>query len=376
MSRITSSSIPSRVVAARQLRRIARRAQPLEVDALDDLPVADVEAGDDALREHGRSQTHVLRLDPCVQHASAGSCAGSAARRRRISRDGTARPPTWPRCTTAANGSPCSVIGDGVAGHRRHVAVREVDLRPVVDAVDDRRRRAGSSRLFQPTCGILTTGPLRPRPCRAGSSGQRAGRGPAAPAPRRCPRTATACRGRCRAAAALRRRARGSRRSTSRSSARRRAEVADAGHDDAGGAGELVRRVRHEDVGADRRRAPSSPTSGCRPCSRSARSQQPLRARQHAREARDPSRTATRSARANALNTASILVMARAAVEHLDVHVGARADARSLRRNRARARSADRRRARRCTCRSTTACGRPPRSIAATASVSSIGMTK
>ena len=38
---------------------------------------------------------------------------------------------------------------------------------------------------------------------------------------------------------------------------------------------------------------------------------------------------ATRSARANALNTASIVVMARAPVEHLDVDVRARADARN-----------------------------------------------
>ena len=39
---------------------------------------------------------------------------------------------------------------------------------------------------------------------------------------------------------------------------------------------------------------------------------------------------ATRSARANALNTASIVVMARAAVQHLDVDVGARADREAL----------------------------------------------
>ena len=50
---MTSSSMPFGVVAARQLRRIAGVAQPLEVDALDDLAVADVEAGDDALGEHG-----------------------------------------------------------------------------------------------------------------------------------------------------------------------------------------------------------------------------------------------------------------------------------------------------------------------------------
>ena len=41
--------MPFAVVAARELGRIAGAAQPFEVDALDDLPVADVEAGDDAL---------------------------------------------------------------------------------------------------------------------------------------------------------------------------------------------------------------------------------------------------------------------------------------------------------------------------------------
>ena len=40
---------PLDVVARRQLRGIAGAAQPFEVDALDDRPVAHVEAGDDAL---------------------------------------------------------------------------------------------------------------------------------------------------------------------------------------------------------------------------------------------------------------------------------------------------------------------------------------
>ena len=44
--------MPFGVVAARELGRIAGRAQPFEVDALDDLPVADVEAGDDAFGKH------------------------------------------------------------------------------------------------------------------------------------------------------------------------------------------------------------------------------------------------------------------------------------------------------------------------------------
>jgi hypothetical protein len=41
------------VVAARDLDRVARVAQVDELDALDDAPGGDVEAGDDALREHG-----------------------------------------------------------------------------------------------------------------------------------------------------------------------------------------------------------------------------------------------------------------------------------------------------------------------------------
>ena len=40
------------VVATGELRRIAGFAQAFEVDALDDLAVADVEAGDDAFTQH------------------------------------------------------------------------------------------------------------------------------------------------------------------------------------------------------------------------------------------------------------------------------------------------------------------------------------
>ena len=42
------------VVARRQLDRVAGVAQPDEVDALDDAPFGDVEAGDDALAQQGR----------------------------------------------------------------------------------------------------------------------------------------------------------------------------------------------------------------------------------------------------------------------------------------------------------------------------------
>src|SRR6185436_17712073 len=76
-------------------------------------------------------------------------------------------------------------------------------------------------------------------------------------------------------------------------------------------------------------RAPSSPTSGCPPCSRSARSQQALRARQHPREpailcAGHPQRARER------LEDRLNLVMARAAVEDLDVDVRPRADGEAL----------------------------------------------
>ena len=85
------------VVAARELRRIAGDAQPLEVDALDDLAVADVEAGDDALGEHhtrltsrpARSEV-AQDLQPDVarflRDGTARRRRGRAGRRRRTAR--------------------------------------------------------------------------------------------------------------------------------------------------------------------------------------------------------------------------------------------------------------------------------------------------
>ena len=70
------------------------------------------------------------------------------------------------------------------------------------------------------------------------------------------------------------------------------------------------------------------------------------------------------------------LVMVRASVHHLEMHVGARAHREALEEIVHELRSADRRPAGRVTLVSTTVCGRPPRSMAATASVSSIGITK
>ena len=150
--------------------------------------------------------------------------------------------------------------------------------------------------------------------------------------------------------------------------------MADAGHDDAAGARELLRRRGRRELGAERRQ-------------RLAHRREIARAVIDQRDHSSPfvlgsifaSRAsfahATRSARANALNTASIVMMARAAVQHLDVHVGARADREAFEEvvDELGLQIADRAT---LTFRSTTACGRPPRSMAATASVSSIGMTK
>src|SRR5205085_9843657 len=52
---------PFSVVTARELRRIARGAESLEVDALDDLSIAHVETGDDAFREHDSTYPTMLR---------------------------------------------------------------------------------------------------------------------------------------------------------------------------------------------------------------------------------------------------------------------------------------------------------------------------
>ncbi len=62
---------PLGVVARGDLDRIAGVAQPDEVDALDDAAVLDVEAGDDALRQHadlrpprpGRPRNAVAEID-------------------------------------------------------------------------------------------------------------------------------------------------------------------------------------------------------------------------------------------------------------------------------------------------------------------------
>ena len=222
------------VVAARELGRIAGAPQPLEVDALDDLAVADVEAGDDAFGQHARStrpsadevpqdrQPDVARFLRVKLHA--GDLAALHDRGERL-----------------------AVFGgrDGVGGDGRDVAVREVHLR----AGATRRRRS------TPRCRIVEAVPADVRHLDAAcpSAGRSRRHEPASrprpgsPALRRCLRRATACRGRCRAADGLRRRARGSPRPTSRSSARVAPKWPTPGTMMPQRLVELLRRLRRED---------------------------------------------------------------------------------------------------------------------------------
>ncbi len=65
------------VVAPRELGGIASLAQALEVDALDDAPVANVEAGNDAFGQHGcHTEPSQLRriLKPALPDFSGWNC--------------------------------------------------------------------------------------------------------------------------------------------------------------------------------------------------------------------------------------------------------------------------------------------------------------
>ena len=218
---------------------------------------------------------------------------------------------------------------DRVAGDRRDVAVREVDLR----AGRRRRRAIGSSRcmssVFQPTCGTFRSPAVATAAARVAPAAEQP-EARADPAPRRCLRTATACRGRCRAADAARRRARESRRPIRGPSAAVAAKWPTPGT--------MMRVARPRARRAvpactARRRARASafrtdvrlpaPVVDQRDHSRS------FGARQHLRQplvlrARDAQRAGER------LEHRLDLVMARAAVQHLDVDVGAGADRESL----------------------------------------------
>ena len=166
------------------------------------------------------------------------------------------------------------------------------------------------------------------RSAAAASSGPSAAPSPGSRAPRRCPRTATAGRGRCRAAARRRRPPSESSRATRRRATRSRRSGRRPGRRSRAAPSSSAGRRRREELRARPPRSPCAPRSGCRRRSRSARwcvtHSSPFvlgitfasrRSREHA----------MRSARANALNSASIWWWLGPAVEHLQVHVGARA---------------------------------------------------
>ena len=111
------------VVAPRQRGGIAGIAQPFEVHALDDLAVANVEAGDDPLRQHPSPSSYARQLlsesrRPASPDFSGWNCTAD----------------TLSRSTAALNGTPYSQIAARVVDHRCGVGVREVDLRSVLDA--------------------------------------------------------------------------------------------------------------------------------------------------------------------------------------------------------------------------------------------------
>ena len=103
-------------------------------------------------------------------------------------------PPTCACSTAAANGSPCAGRRTCARGHGRRVRVREVHVDAVVQPFEQRRRASDAERI-PPDVGDLQCARaiVEPR-ARALQHAQPA----RSPAPPRCPRTATACRGRSR----------------------------------------------------------------------------------------------------------------------------------------------------------------------------------
>ena len=307
------------VVARRQLGRIASRAQPLELHALDDLSVADVETRDDPLRRMVRQPGSVSR------RVSVGSRSGDVtshaiaeiAEHREAGVAGLLRVELQAEDRAALDDAG-ERVRTGRRRRRRRLAdrrrerVREVGLRPRRDAGEDRRRPrrvhgvpADVRHLeLGPRVGAeLTTarshsGPSRPQ--RPGSS----------PEPRKARRLGAALEQELQSEADAEERLAGAgvgqdRLAPRRVQHRRRLEVADARHDQPVGAGDLRRRVRREHLGAGR-------------------GQRLAHRRQVAGaivDQRDPHNSplvlgsivfsclsfeqATRSARANALNTAS-----------------------------------------------------------------------
>src|SRR2546425_712892 len=115
---------PFGVITCGELGGIAGRAKLLEIHAFDDLAVPDVEARDDAFRQHLARQLHEIAQDP--QPDLAGFLGMELH-----------------TCHVAAlydRGERFAVLGDRdrIAGDGRHEAVREVDLRAGGHAFDKR----------------------------------------------------------------------------------------------------------------------------------------------------------------------------------------------------------------------------------------------
>jgi hypothetical protein len=81
------------VISLGELGRIAGVAQTFEIDALDDLPVPDVEAGDDSFRQHREnSSTHANPRRPIFPGETALRTHDRARQRWRTARRGSSLP--------------------------------------------------------------------------------------------------------------------------------------------------------------------------------------------------------------------------------------------------------------------------------------------
>ena len=166
-----------------------------------------------------------------------GSSRASEDPSCRISPDGTARQTRGRARRPTRTRTPCVVVAAVAVADRRRERMREIGGRVRLGTPSSSRDGA-SVRVERVPADVRHFHVAGRAEAAAGETG----RVPAAPAPRRCLRTATAGRDRCRAAA-RRRRARPADRRAPRVVERgRRREVTDAGNDD----------------GAARRRAPSS----------------------------------------------------------------------------------------------------------------------
>ena len=178
------------VVAPGELRRIAGVPQLLELHALDDLAVAHVHAGDDALGQHRhpRDLARKLREEFCRARVArllrvelhAEDVVALDRGGKRVARA------SWTPTQSAVTGAAyeCVKYTCG-AGLEPRAAAASAPRRDV-------ERVPADVRHLQPPAGVALQ-PLH--------AARQARRGRAPPAPRRCPRTATACRRRCRAAA-------------------------------------------------------------------------------------------------------------------------------------------------------------------------------